>query len=583
MKTLYSRIILFGLAVVTSCTSILEPVDENRIDEDYLSSHPENAEGLLLNAYSTLFNQSCWNSGNSLYNLSVASDEAVSNKNSNAFRRMVNGELAPTYNPIGSDRWNNNYKAVLYTNKFLGMVNKVRWYEKDEINDLFCKRLSGEALALRAIHHQQVLECFAGLGDDGRMYGVPYYDTFIDNAEAFRDYQRLDFVDMVSKLMNDYASAYSMLPYNYSNDETKVPEGYDPKDYILVNGEKYNLRINGEVVKAFQARLMLMAGSKAFEVSREKTEEYNRSAAKLAAEILAVKGFELVQDGFAFYDSDADLSNPEILWRISKPEPASSAEKSNFFPSLNGTGGVNPSQNFVDAFPMKDGYPRNESPDYNYSDDSPYQDRDPRLDKIVIRHGSQFGGVTFDVENPKDGLNMVLEQSTRTGYYLKKLLRPDVVIPASGNPTNQIHINTLIRYTEIFLILAEAQNNLGGPDYKIEGSELSARDILRLIRQRGMSIPADPYLDGISSSDEMMALIQNERRIELAFEGFRFWDMRRWGLPLDEDIYGFNAAKTGAEKRFVVEERSLSDGKYRYMPLLRNEIRKYNYVQNKGW
>lgn len=582
MKTIYAKLISFGL-IATSCTSILEPIDENRIDEDYLVSHPENAEGLLLSSYATAISQSCWGGGNSSYNLSVASDEAVSNKNSNGFRRMVNGELAPTYNPLGTERWNNNYEAVFYANKFLSLIDKVNWYEKESVNELFKRRLSGEALALRAYHHHQVLECFAGEGADGVLYGVPYFDVFLDNPDDFREYQRLDFTTMVSKVMEDYEEAWSSLPYEYSNDESLTPEGYNPQDWTLVNGSKYDLRINGEIVRALQARLMLMAGSKAFEVSPSLTEEYNRKAAGYAAGILSGINFQLAPDGQVFYDNDADMNNEEILWRTSRPEPASNAEKNNFLPSLNGTGGVNPSQNFVDAFPMKDGYPRNESPNYTYTDDAPYKDRDPRLDKMVIRNGSVFGGVTFDANDAKDGINMVSEQSTRTGYYLKKLLRPDVVIPAAGNPTNQVHINVMIRYTEIFLILAEAQNNLGGPDYKIEGSSMSARDILRSIRKRAMALASDPYLDAVSSGPEMMALIQNERRLELSFEGFRFWDMRRWGLPLDEDIYGFNIGKAGSEKRFVVETRNMGDDKYRWLPLLRNEIRKYKYVQNKGW
>lgn len=582
MKTLYTKLIAIGF-IVSSCTSILEPIDENRIDEDYLVKHPENAEGLMLNAYSIFINQNCWNSGNSFYNLSAASDDAVSNKNNNAFRRTVNGELSTTYNPIGTERWNNNYKAVMYLNKFLSIADRVPWYETESVNELFKERLTGEAKALRALHHQQVLECFAGIGADGTMYGVPYYDTFIDNDMAFSDYQRLDYVTMVSRIMSDYEEAYSKLPYNYTNDESLVPEGYDPQEYILVNGDKYNLRINGEIVRALQARLMLTAGSKAFAVNAEKTKEYNEKAAEFAVEVLSKKGFALASDGVVFYDSDTDLSNPEILWRASKANPASSAESANFLPSLNGTGGINPSQNFVDAFPMKDGYPRGESPNYTYSDETPYQDRDPRLDKFIIRDGSTYKGVTYDINNEKDGLNMVAEQSTRTGYYLKKLLRSDVTIPASGNPTAQVHIDALIRYTEIFLILAEAQNNLGGPDYKVAGSEKSAKDILRMIRARAMGLASDPYLDGISSGDEMMKLIQNERRLELSFEGFRFWDMRRWGLPLDEPVYGFQDKGDGSSPRFVVEERNMEDEKYRYMPLLRNDIRKYNYVQNKGW
>jgi len=143
----------------------------------------------------------------------------------------------------------------------------------------------------------------------------------------------------------------------------------------------------------------------------------------------------------------------------------------------------------------------------------------------------------------------------------------------------------LFRYTELYLILAEAENEIGGPLYKEGTSTLSPKDILRLIRKRAMSLTADPYLDGINSQDEMRQLIRNERRLELCFEGFRFFDLRRWGLPLNETAKGLYDDTTGSGYQLIdVEERKFNEEKSRYLPLPYNEIRKYpNLIQNAGW
>ena len=183
----------------------------------------------------------------------------------------------------------------------------------------------------------------------------------------------------------------------------------------------------------------------------------------------------------------------------------------------------------------------------------------------------------------KDGVNAVPLQSTRTGYYLKKLLRPDVVIPVSGTATGQKHYAALIRSTEMFLILAEAQNEIGGPDYKEGSSTMSARDIMRAVRKRALGIATDNYLNGIANADDMRILIQRERRLELCFEGFRFWDLRRWGLKLDETATGYYNNGTGYTK-IDVEPRNYTGDKYLYMPLPYTELQKYsNLIQNAGW
>lgn len=80
----------------------------------------------------------------------------------------------------------------------------------------------------------------------------------------------------------------------------------------------------------------------------------------------------------------------------------------------------------------------------------------------------------------------------------------------------------------------------------------------------------------------MRDMIRNERRLELSFEGFRFWDLRRWAADLDETATGYYNSGSGYQE-FEVEKRVLTGEKYKYMPLPYSEVRKYGLIQNYGW
>ena len=127
----------------------------------------------------------------------------------------------------------------------------------------------------------------------------------------------------------------------------------------------------------------------------------------------------------------------EILWRGNRTngdadwDMGITQEKNNFPPTLYGSGRINPTQNLVDAFPMANGYPITDTSNSGYDALNPYANRDPRLTNYILYNGSTYKGKTIitglyaDSENKTDdGLNKI-GTSTRTGYYLRKLLRED--------------------------------------------------------------------------------------------------------------------------------------------------------------
>ena len=281
---------------------------------------------------------------------------------------------------------------------------------------------------------------------------------------------------------------------------------------------------------------------------------------------------------------------PEILWRGSMNKATDdyafglNQEVQNYPPTLYGNGRINPTQNLVDAFPMANGYPITD-PSSGYSASDPYAGRDPRLAEYVLYNGVTYNGtqiITGTYSSDNNGLNKI-STSTRTGYYLRKLLRDD----CSANPSAQnaqYHYPVYIRYTEIFLAYAEAANEAFGPTGKGDLG-YSAYDVIKALHDRAGV--GNDYLDSIQGDqDKMRELIRNERRIELCFENKRFWDMRRWKLDLTETAKGMKIDQAGGALQYTVidvEPRNYTDHMY-YGPIPETEVLKWsNLDQNKGW
>ena len=169
----------------------------------------------------------------------------------------------------------------------------------------------------------------------------------------------------------------------------------------------------------------------------------------------------------------------------------------------------------------------------------------------------------------------------------------------SSSLIEQQHIYPRIRYTEMFLAYAEAANDAWGP--KVDGANVgfTAYDVIKAIRERaglgtdeiGMALPeGDTYLEECANDQTKMTdLIRNERRIELCFENKRFWDLRRWQMPINESIKGMQIDRdeeTGDLTYTIIDvEDRVYDSSYQwYGPIPRGEILKWsNLKQNKGW
>lgn len=585
MKTFFNKYTLAAAAIIfamSGCDDLFEPAIENNLGMEYMYDHPDYAEGILNNAYARLPNNA------TSFN-DVATDDAVSNQSSNNYRKMADGAWASDNNPM--DRWTNMRAGIQYANLFLENVDKVNWCEDEKAAELYRRRLTGEAYGIRAILTYYLLEAHSGFVG-GTLYGIPIVTSSEDASTDF-NYPRNTFKECIDAIYSDIDKAMELLPEEYVNiaSDDQIPSKYssigaDYEQYNRAMGVNFSGLLCGKILEAYQGKAALLAASPAYETAGAKT--YADAAnyfAKVLSRIGGVDGMDPI--GNTWYNNAAQIKamtggacTPEMLWRDSKSTNSYSLEQDNLPPSIYGSGKVNPTQNLVDCFGDINGYPiNNESAVYSASD--PYKGRDPRLDLYIIHHGSKFGSSTITTDGSNnDALNKESGRSTRTGYYMKKHLRSDVVL-TSTSQTGQDHYSPRVRYTEMFLSYAEAANEAFGPLTAADGVTFTAYDVIKAIRQRA-GIKGDQYLDDIKADKEKMReLIRNERRIELCFEGFRFYDMRRWKLSLNETAKGVNSQDGYSVMN--VDTRNYADYMY-YGPIPYTDILKFSALtQNQGW
>ena len=551
------NIILYfiGLLTLCSCNDMFEPADENNRQEDAMYEESKYAHGLLIYAYGRLPYLTSTQTD-------IATDDAATNNLSSSYRTMAtDGAWRSDNDPMS--QWNACKDGIQYVNLFLSKVENVKWAPSAvSKQQMFVDRLKGEAYGLRALFYYYLLMAHGGYADDGVLYGVPLL-TEPENGSSDFNQPRATFAECVQQCFSDCDEAMALLPADYTDVKSmeEVPVKYktfgaELSGYNLVFGDKSRGLLSGKIAEAIKAQVALLAASPAF---REQSGVTSAEAATLCANALkrigGLDGFD--KDGnknwyasvYKMIEGPAEI--PEILWRTDRVKNAD-VERENFPPTLYGNGRVNPSQNLVDAFPMRNGLPITD-PNSGYNPQNPYVNRDPRLADDILVNGTTFrrsliitGNYPNDKNEYDDNLKRI-NTSTQTGYYLLKLLRDDVS-PQSSSLIEQQHIYPRIRYTEIFLAYAEAANDAWGPKGDPTGVGFTAYDVIKAIRERaGLATneigqplaEGDVYLDNCAADQtKMRDLIRNERRIELCFENKRFWDLRRWMLPLNESIKG---------------------------------------------
>lgn len=587
---------LLGLTFSISSCVDLDPYPTNELDEDETWRYPERVQGLIGSMYDGV--NASYTTNETTY-LECATDNAVSTSLTRDMTNLALNTLTRNNDPF-LDLWNRNYKRINQANSFLkdNRGLNLRYMVDEKKNRLLSRRLQGEAYGLRAWFYWDLLQKFGGASlDGGELLGVPMILASVDNPVGVNQ-PRETYDNCVKQIIADCDSAYNYLPVANRDFLSDTPE---------IIGSRGWSRIDGITVKAIKALVYLSWASPRFN-PRNEVARWD-SVAKYAKEVI---DFKLTVDSRNNADNPnkATAFSPNVAIDWVNPSFAGAIwatqygfgypRETAFYPGgFNGNGTVGPTQELVDAFGMKNGYPITD-PRGGYDPQNPYANRDPRFYSTIyyngvtiVRTSNKKNMYTFDTtENGKDVANATSKNSL-TNYYIRKFLYMDIDLSDANNPGSGRNCRLVIEWSHMCLAFAEAANQLAGPTTPVYG--LTAKDALQYIRTRptengDAGLPAaDDYLDEMSRNKaDFDKLVKNERRITLCFDGNRFYDLRRWDTSLEElnkPVHRVAITKT-IEGEFTytypeVQKRNFTSP---YLPIPYKEIlRVSDLKQNEGW
>lgn len=566
-------IVTLLLLFVTPFTFIscdMDPTKDGKLEEKDIWNNTKRAFGFLNNTYTSLLG-----GYNRIDNamLASATDEAIHSNNSSNIYGFYDGRWSRHF--LIENVWGRNYDGIRKANQFLENIESVPITESlqgtiEELTNTK-ERMIGEAYFLRALYHFELFK---------RYGAIPIVKRVLSREEA-QAVTRATVEETINAIIEDCDVAVERLPKAYLG---TIP-GFDAK------GDKGRATVGA--AKALKAKALLYFASPLYNPSNEigrweKAADATKEVIDLNEyELLSLKSGEsidmiyyLVGGGtFGRYNRDVIFSTSYFNSR--------SVEQVNTPPSFGGYGLTNPTQNLVDAFGMSNGKPITDA-DSGYDPNDPYKDRDPRFYSTILCNNQEVKindrvGSLETFEGGKDAEG-AYKTATKTGYYLTKFLSKNAVW--DGRTINIERTWVLMRYAEVLLNYAEALNEANGDPVEEVYTSLEA------IRERA---GLNPYeIERGKSQEEMRELIRNERRVELAFEEQRFFDVRRWRLFDNEDqrddllkIRGVKIEKN-SENEFSytekdVEDRSFSERMYHY-PIPHAELlRAPGIEQNPGW
>jgi hypothetical protein len=393
--------------------------------------------------------------------------------------QLVRGLIDPANNDL--DNWAQKYEGIRFCNDL------IKGLDGSSLDSVFVARIISEARFIRAYHYIDLAR---------RYGGVPIITKL----------QSLDNLDSLFVSRNTLDEVYDFI----DNEFTEIAE-YLPSAATLPEAELG--RATKEACWAFDSKAMLFA------------ERWAHSA-ELAKKVIDAGVYTLSSDYNALFQSYG--GDKEVIFEVL----FNGAEKGHSFDILaypfsfraDWGSQILPTQELVDSYEMTNGLPISD-PASGYDSLNPFLNRDSRLAATVLYNGNIFKGKSMDYtisSNPAivpNGPDAPLGDvnNTTTGYNLKKFM--DESLPdGPGWGVSKTSWKEL-RYAEVLLIYAEAQNNAVGPD-------ASVYEAINQVRERA----GLPNLPSGLTKEEMFQRIVQERKVEFAGEGQRYWDIRRWHI-----------------------------------------------------
>lgn len=409
-----------------------------------------------------------------------------------------------------------------------------------------------------------------------RAYGdVPLITKVLTEEEA-NQVSRTPVAEVFDFIVKECDDIADELPVDYTKLENDAANGTSPETG----------RITKQAVLALKARTLLYWASPLFNEDNDPT--LWQRAAQASKDVLDFCDANNIQLGkYSEIWGTENYKAKEMIF-VRRIGDTNSPETTNFPVGMeNGNSGNCPSQTLVDAYEMQaTGKAWNEEGS-GYDANNPYSGRDPRLGMTIAVNGDKWPDTNPNpLETYTGGRNALpIAGATPTGYYLKKYLDSTTDISSSTGSGGKRHSWVTFRLGEFYLNYAEAVfNYLGSADAIDAVFTMSPVEAVNKVRNRE-DVKMPDFPSGMSA-DEFIQKYRRERMVELAFEGHRFWDVRRWkDGDSQKNIVEMQITKNGDNYTYkrVTKSRYWNDKMYLF-PIPDSEMRKNpNLTQNPGW
>ncbi|MBW8323963.1 MAG: RagB/SusD family nutrient uptake outer membrane protein [Prolixibacteraceae bacterium] len=630
IKCIYSALILMILTL-GSCSEALDMAPDGKITMDEIFADNDKVGAFLNSCYSNMPAKGTryffWSRGPVDWS-DEAWDTDAEAESWIMSGRMYNGDASASNHPItnissdagNGDYWARYWSAIRNCSVFIDRIDKAT--VSDETNR---KRWKAEAHLLRAYYYSELLKWYGPI--------LPIERTSYGLADDFSIVKKESYYDVVKFIIEDcdVAIATAELPWR-----------------ITISSEAG--RVNKGMAEAIKSKMILFAASPLYNDGKDYWQEaYTINKTSLAN--LKANGFELYKKvNFPqTYMSDVAFIGPEKneysalyneYFTQTMSYSSNPVDKETIYQSRDGQGniwnidgigaqdgyksGTCPSQELVDSYETIDGKPildlanpyldeKHLEPNYDdnntlYDPQNPYANRDPRFYASIYYNGSKrkcfwsFAEAPGSFENypaamgnrtriiatyvgePQTGISASVRKATRTGYFERKFLHPN-----SGGDNVVGGANwKLFRLGEVILNFAEAAAEAG----KLAEAAEAVNEIRRRV---GM-----PDLPTGLSKEELILRVRQERRVELAMEENRYFDVRRWCTPtgdLSKTDKWITAAEitrnsdgtyTYGRRTVRSTERKCYTNKFLWVPMPLAEANRLKAItgedwQNAGW
>ncbi|MDR1454896.1 MAG: RagB/SusD family nutrient uptake outer membrane protein [Tannerella sp.] len=502
----------------------------------------------------------------------------------------ANGFSASFFFATDEQPWSSYYEGIRKCNMFIGNMPGV---DRESIGASEAEMTTwvAQAYSLRALYYLQLIK---------RYGAVPIITETYDITHDYSDDRRAPVSEVVGQILADCDAALSA---------PAIANGFS---WRVSAGQRGIM--TRAVVNAIRSEAITYAVSPLFDDGTYTWADATRINGEALSGCLS-NGFELFRD-----EPAPDIAqNAYALYFITRSDEQQAYDKETIYggqtlsvwqtagmPSTAGqiTAGPCPTQELVDSYEMQatgerpvTGYSDAAhlqpviNPSSGYNPDRPYEGRDPRFYASIYYNGAPRrldGNATVGTYfGAQDGITATDRRTTRTGYYLRKY--NNWRSSRDNSADGEIR---LFRLGALYLNFAESAYQSAGPDAAVNlgnGISMSARDAVNAIRTRaGM-----PLFPAGMTREAFEAKYRNERRVELAFEEHRYFDVRRWKILESSERYltgmyitqqengGFSYERIGFERASGIE-------KYYFYPIEQSEANKMQdhtgvNWQNPGW